>query len=133
MTINSGESRFATLNYDSLKPYTRFPFVLVVSQAETEKKLRHRFESLGRKIFRPYRAVGLKASEKRDGVDVLFESGETINAKYVLGADGAKSVVCYLSKRFCHILLIKILNLDTNYKWNWIFRSRWTACRKVCR
>jgi 2-polyprenyl-6-methoxyphenol hydroxylase-like FAD-dependent oxidoreductase len=74
--------------------YTRYPFALIISQAMTEVNLGKRLESLGVQVHRPLKVVSMKpSSASKDAVDVLFESGESIQAKYVVGADGSRSTV----------------------------------------
>ncbi|MCU1443468.1 MAG: oxidoreductase [Cryobacterium sp.] len=70
----------------------RYPFVVALPQYETEALLRARFEE-----FRPdgirggVRVVGVR--EVDDRVDVLTADGATLDARFVVGADGARSAV----------------------------------------
>jgi 2-polyprenyl-6-methoxyphenol hydroxylase-like FAD-dependent oxidoreductase len=53
-----------------------------------------KLEQLGIKVLRPLKVASLKPSQGTEHMlDVQFESGEVIQAKYVIGADGAHSVV----------------------------------------
>ncbi|KAK1220109.1 hypothetical protein PQX77_017148 [Marasmius sp. AFHP31] len=81
------------LEFSSLKPYTKFPFFLVVPQTITERVLLEHVERLGVKVHSPYTAVGMKSSDSGDGLDVSFESGDVIHTNFVVGADGSKSAV----------------------------------------
>ncbi|KAJ3999114.1 hypothetical protein F5050DRAFT_1805356 [Lentinula boryana] len=67
------------------------------TQTATEHVLGERLEELGVEVKRPWRVVGMKDSGECRGMDVTFESGETIRTKYVIGADGARSAVRQLS------------------------------------
>jgi 2-polyprenyl-6-methoxyphenol hydroxylase-like FAD-dependent oxidoreductase len=74
---------------------TAFPFILFVSQVETERVLEARLLELGVKVERPVTATALEQDES--GVTVTLgregEREEQVRARYVIGADGAHSVV----------------------------------------
>ncbi len=70
---------------------TPFPFVLFVSQYETERVLESVLSGLGPKVERPARLVAL--GQDPDGVTATLEGGETIRARYAVGCDGAHSAV----------------------------------------
>jgi len=61
-----------------------------------ERVLLETFESLGFRICRPHKVVGLKAVAGGQ-MEVTFDGGETITAKYVIGSDGARSSVRQLA------------------------------------
>jgi 2-polyprenyl-6-methoxyphenol hydroxylase-like FAD-dependent oxidoreductase len=45
-------------------------------------------------VFRPWKVTGMKRNDhEMDNLDVSFENGDVIQAKYVIGADGARSSV----------------------------------------
>lgn len=80
--------------YSLMGDYARYPFALVLSQTMTEATLGKRPQSLGLQVHRPLKVVSMKSSATlRDAIDVSFESGESICAKYVVGADGSRSTV----------------------------------------
>ncbi|KAG8214357.1 hypothetical protein J3R82DRAFT_9346 [Butyriboletus roseoflavus] len=77
-----------------LKRYTRHPYALIIPQNLTEHVLGTKLASLGVSVHRPLRVVGMKRNmENAQLTDVAFEDGSVITAKYVVGADGARSVV----------------------------------------
>jgi len=85
-------------DFSYLVPYTRYPFTLLIPQHVTEYVLGEQVKSLGVRVFRPFRVVGIKNSEHEENIlDVLFESGESMHVNYVVGADGAKSTVRQLA------------------------------------
>ncbi|KAK2462372.1 hypothetical protein APHAL10511_005678 [Amanita phalloides] len=77
----TGSGFLSRTEMDGLKGYTRYPFILLVSQYSTERVLESRAEELGVRVQRPYKPTR------------TFDNGETIKAKYVIGADGARSTV----------------------------------------
>lgn len=88
-------SRLHTVaDFTSLTEYTKYPFVLIIPQYVTERILGEKVREKGVRVVRPKRVVGLKINEHDTNMtDVLFESGEVIQARYVIGADGARSTV----------------------------------------
>ena len=80
--------------HEHLSSYTKYSYVLLLSQGKTEEVLEEHLKGLGIDIQRPYKAVGMKGDVDDFGnTQVLFESGEVVKAQYVIGADGARSVV----------------------------------------
>lgn len=74
---------------------TRFPFILFVSQAETEDLLGTYLTQSGVRVERGVELVELAMGD--DGVSCLLRHGdarrETVRARYVVGCDGAHSTV----------------------------------------
>src|ERR687894_331959 len=74
---------------------TPYPFLLFVSQAETERVLEEHLEDLGVKVERPVELLTFE--EYTEGVNARLCHGdgreENVRASYVVGADGAHSVV----------------------------------------
>jgi 2-polyprenyl-6-methoxyphenol hydroxylase-like FAD-dependent oxidoreductase len=79
----------ALLDFSELA--TRFPFVLVTPQYNTERLLARRARELGATILPGVEVTGLRQDE--EGVDVLTASGAPRRAAYVVGADGVRSTV----------------------------------------
>ena len=80
---------------DISRPDTRFPFLLFVSQAETESVLVDHLASLGLRIERGIALVSFKVDS--DGVvsTLRHENGreEHVRSRYLVGCDGAHSTV----------------------------------------
>jgi 2-polyprenyl-6-methoxyphenol hydroxylase-like FAD-dependent oxidoreductase len=74
---------------------TRFPFVLVTPQYETERVLGERARALGADIRPGTEAVGLRQDTTGVDVEVRTADGtaQTLRAAYVVGADGVHSTV----------------------------------------
>ncbi|APR75723.1 2-polyprenyl-6-methoxyphenol hydroxylase [Minicystis rosea] len=73
---------------------TQYPFLLFISQAETEDVLRQHLEREGGRVERGVEATALRVDE--DGVVVELrrnDSIEKVRARYVVGCDGAHSMV----------------------------------------
>ncbi|KAG5652742.1 hypothetical protein H0H81_003883 [Sphagnurus paluster] len=79
-----------------LAPYTKYPFVLLLPQNDTERILEDYLKELNVEVLRPEKAVGLQLNNHGE-LDVSFESGKVITAQYVIGADGARSVIRQLA------------------------------------
>jgi len=98
-TINIGNrsTRLASADLSSLDQHTRHPYALVIPQNLTEFILGEKVKDHGVIVHRPCRVISLKRNEKDDQLtDVIFEDGKIITATYVVGADGARSVVSIL-------------------------------------
>ncbi|KAF8201920.1 FAD/NAD-P-binding domain-containing protein [Mycena galopus ATCC 62051] len=93
--LHDGSSYLLATDFTLLSPYTKFPFALVIPQTNTEAGMLEKLHQLGIKVWRPLKVVSLKPSQNAEEqmFEVNFESGEFLKAKYVIGADGAHSVV----------------------------------------
>ncbi len=70
---------------------TRYPYTLMISQAETEAFLLARLEQLGVKVTRP--ATVTAVTQDDDHVVATFADGDQLQARYLIGADGMHSAV----------------------------------------
>jgi 2-polyprenyl-6-methoxyphenol hydroxylase-like FAD-dependent oxidoreductase len=74
---------------------SRFPYVLITPQYQTERVLRRRAEAAGAHIERGYEVVALR--QDATGVEVDVRDGDgvlsTRRATYLVGADGVRSAV----------------------------------------
>ncbi len=78
---------------------TRFPYILVVPQSETERVLENHLENLGVEVERSKEFIGYE--QRDDGGEAYVESRlrlpggeeETIRSRYLIGTDGAHSTV----------------------------------------
>ncbi len=70
---------------------TRHPYTLALFQNHIERLLLGWAEELGVSIRRGVEVTGVAVDD--GGVDVQLDSGESLRAKYLVGADGGRSVV----------------------------------------
>jgi 2-polyprenyl-6-methoxyphenol hydroxylase-like FAD-dependent oxidoreductase len=70
---------------------TRYPYALMLSQAEVEHFLRDRLTALGGRVLRPRTVQAL--TQDGTGATATFADGGTMTARYAVGADGMHSVV----------------------------------------
>jgi 2-polyprenyl-6-methoxyphenol hydroxylase-like FAD-dependent oxidoreductase len=70
---------------------TEYPYSLMVPQSTTERLLLERLEELGGSVLRP-KTVTMVVQDG-EGVTATFDDGSVIRARYVVGADGIRSVV----------------------------------------
>ncbi|CAL1715628.1 unnamed protein product [Somion occarium] len=91
VSIRSKSTVLLKANFESLASRTRFPFALLVSQADTEHYLEERLKHLGVIVRRPHRLVNIEGAD--EGVRATFEGGEVVKVRYLVGADGSRSTV----------------------------------------
>ncbi|KAF8503354.1 FAD/NAD-P-binding domain-containing protein [Russula emetica] len=83
---------------DGLIGETQLPFCLLVPLHMTVAARRQRLEYVGVTTFQPYKLVGMHENPKDSRlVDVSFDNGQYIIARYVIGADGPRSTIRELS------------------------------------
>ncbi|MBY0289120.1 MAG: FAD-dependent oxidoreductase [Mycobacteriaceae bacterium] len=70
---------------------TEYPYSLMVPQSTTERLLLQRLEELGGSVQRPRSVTAI--AQDPDGVTATFEDGDVVRARYVVGADGIRSIV----------------------------------------
>jgi 2-polyprenyl-6-methoxyphenol hydroxylase-like FAD-dependent oxidoreductase len=87
--IADGDRTLVPVRFDRLP--TDYPYVLMIPQSTTEQVLLERLEELGGKVHRPYVAAGVRQTP--EGAEVTLESGEVIQAQYVVAADGMNSTI----------------------------------------
>ncbi|GJE95106.1 FAD-dependent monooxygenase [Phanerochaete sordida] len=81
-------------NFGALEGYTKFPFILFVPQHVTERVLGDVVKEQGIRVVRPAKVVDLVPNEQDpDVTNAIFEDGQVVQARYIVGADGTKSTV----------------------------------------
>ncbi|MGH3641453.1 MAG: FAD-dependent oxidoreductase [Mycobacterium sp.] len=70
---------------------TDYPFTLLCPQSTTERLLLDRVRELGGDVIRP--KVLTTITQGADGVTATFTDGDTVQARYLVGADGMHSTV----------------------------------------
>lgn len=88
-TMRAGRQILIPVDFSELP--TKYPYSLMLSQADTERLLLERLHELGGAVQRPKTLSRLTTDAT--GVTAAFEDGDTIRAGYVVGADGMHSTV----------------------------------------
>lgn len=88
-TVRDRDRVLVPVRFDDLP--TRYPFTLMISQAETEAALRARYAELGGDILWRHAVIDL-AQRERD-VLVTLDDASRFRARYLVGADGMHSTV----------------------------------------
>ena len=70
---------------------TRYPYALMISQADTETFLLDRLHDLGGKVIRPAKVIAVR--QQSTHAEATFAAGEQIRARYLVGADGMHSTI----------------------------------------
>jgi 2-polyprenyl-6-methoxyphenol hydroxylase-like FAD-dependent oxidoreductase len=92
--IASQGSEIFEARFDPLEKYSAHPYPLITPQNVTELVLGQKLQSLGVQVQRPHRVVAMNQNENDAHItDVSFEDGQVIRARYIIGADGARSLV----------------------------------------
>nr|MDT0662745.1 FAD-dependent oxidoreductase [Micromonospora sp. DSM 115978] len=92
-TVRDRDRTLVDIRFDGLP--TRYPYALMVAQPVTEAVLHDKLVALGGRVLRPHRMVGL--APDRAGVTATFAGGDTVRARWVVGADGVHSSVRQLA------------------------------------
>ena len=94
MVLSDRSKTLLSVDFSCLAPYTRFPFVLLLSQTVTEEVLEAHLQAAAIEVVKAEKASGVQVGDDGD-LEVMFDSGKVVKAKFVVGADGAKSSVSY--------------------------------------
>jgi 2-polyprenyl-6-methoxyphenol hydroxylase-like FAD-dependent oxidoreductase len=70
---------------------TQYPYSLMVPQSTTERLLLDRLVELGGSVLRPKAVTSVVQGS--EGVTATLDDGDVIRARYVVGADGIRSIV----------------------------------------
>lgn len=88
-TVRDRDRVLAALDFSGLD--TRYPYALMISQADTERILLERLRELGGAVLRPRTLVALRQDEQH--VFAGLDDGSEVRARYLIGADGMHSAV----------------------------------------
>jgi 2-polyprenyl-6-methoxyphenol hydroxylase-like FAD-dependent oxidoreductase len=94
LRIHAGPLSFRAGSLGTSKPPTAdtpYPNLWMVPQSKTEAILRERLTTLGRSI--EYGTALNSLTQQQDGVHATLSTGEAVHADYLVGCDGARSVV----------------------------------------
>ena len=88
-----GDRPLIRLSYDTIaSPY---PFLLLISQQQTERRLEERLHELGSRVFRKVRLLDMVDEFPGSAATLVTEDGtpHVITARYIIGSDGVHSTV----------------------------------------
>ena len=88
-TIRDRQRTLIQIDFSELQ--TAYAYSLLVPQSTTEKLLLDRLVELGGTVIRPKTLTAIEQDD--DGVTATFDDGDTIRARYLVGADGIHSTV----------------------------------------
>jgi 2-polyprenyl-6-methoxyphenol hydroxylase-like FAD-dependent oxidoreductase len=88
-TVRDRDRVLVPIAFDALP--TRYPYALMISQAQTERVLLARFMALGGRVLRPRQLVAL--AQEASGVSATLDDGSRLRVRYAVGADGMHSTV----------------------------------------
>jgi 2-polyprenyl-6-methoxyphenol hydroxylase-like FAD-dependent oxidoreductase len=88
-TVRDRDRVLLTVSFTGLP--TAHPYALMVPQSVTEEVLLARLRALGGQVHRPCEVTGVAQDD--GGVTVTTATGETVRARYAVGADGMHSAV----------------------------------------
>ncbi|BBZ71843.1 FAD-dependent oxidoreductase [Mycobacterium paraseoulense] len=88
-TMREGRRILFPVDFSELP--TEHPYTLMLSQADTERLLLERLHELGGEVVRP-KALH-RVTQDANGVTATFDDGDTVRARYAVGADGMHSTV----------------------------------------
>lgn len=88
-TVRDRTRKLISIDFSDLP--TPYPYTLGLPRSRTERLLEERLDELGGAVIRPKTVSDI--APDADGVTVTFDDGDTVRAKYVVGADGINSIV----------------------------------------
>lgn len=86
------------ITMDSVDPNTRYPFPFVLPQPDVEAAFENVLNRRNGKVEREKEVI--KVETLKDYVEVTLKTGEVIQARYVVGCDGAHSFIRHSLKEW---------------------------------
>jgi 2-polyprenyl-6-methoxyphenol hydroxylase-like FAD-dependent oxidoreductase len=88
-TIRDGRRLLIPIDFSVLP--TAYPYTLMLPQCDAERLLLDRLVELGGRVIRPKALASV--TQDPDGATAVFTDGDTVHARYLVGADGIHSTV----------------------------------------
>ncbi|KIJ47411.1 hypothetical protein M422DRAFT_248801 [Sphaerobolus stellatus SS14] len=93
LTFSGTTDKLLDIDLSALKGDTVYPFDVLISQQHVEKLLRGKLNELGLDVEVNKAVVDYSYDDVSNAINVIFEDGTSIQTQYLIGADGARSVV----------------------------------------
>ncbi|KIJ26282.1 hypothetical protein M422DRAFT_272671 [Sphaerobolus stellatus SS14] len=81
------------INLGLLEKHTAYPFSVLISQEQVENLLRQKLKKVGLNVIPRKIVTGYSYDDTSKAINVTFEDGSSIRTQYLIGSDGARSVV----------------------------------------
>ncbi|KIJ52724.1 hypothetical protein M422DRAFT_242613 [Sphaerobolus stellatus SS14] len=81
------------INLGLLEKHTAYPFSVLISQEQVENLLRQKLNEVGLNVIPHKIVIGYSYDDTSKVINVMFEDGSSIRTQYLVGSDGARSVV----------------------------------------
>ncbi|KAJ7478974.1 FAD/NAD(P)-binding domain-containing protein, partial [Mycena latifolia] len=91
--FDSQERLLFRIRMTEIAQYTKYAFSLVIPQHKVELRMREYVERSGNSIHWKKRVADIKEVAEGSQYELRFESGEALRARYVVAADGSKSLL----------------------------------------
>ncbi|KIJ56120.1 hypothetical protein M422DRAFT_23494 [Sphaerobolus stellatus SS14] len=93
VTFYGTTNKLLNLDFSVLKGDTAYPFSVLISQEHVEKLLRRKLNELGLDVVVNKAVVDYSYDDGLNAINVVFEDGSNIQTQYLIGTDGARSVI----------------------------------------
>ncbi|KIJ56117.1 hypothetical protein M422DRAFT_150431 [Sphaerobolus stellatus SS14] len=98
LTYYGTTNKLLGLDFSLLKGDTAYPFSVLISQEHVEKLLRGKLNELKLDVVVNKAVVDYSYDDGLNAINVVFEDGSSIQTQYIIGTDGARSVIRTLSQ-----------------------------------
>ncbi|KIJ53953.1 hypothetical protein M422DRAFT_241212 [Sphaerobolus stellatus SS14] len=93
--LHGDRQHLITVELPLIKHMTKFAFSVLIPQEKVESVLMKKLNSLNEYVYTGKKAIAYR--EDGESTIVSFEDGTDVRAKYIIGADGARSTIRHLA------------------------------------
>ncbi|KAJ7645631.1 FAD/NAD(P)-binding domain-containing protein [Mycena polygramma] len=99
--VDQHERPVVSLRFAAIAAYTKYAFILIISQHGAERCMRESMQRSGHSVHWRKRVTEVREVAAGAQYELGFESGEVLTARYVVAADGSRSFLrSYAGIRF---------------------------------